>query len=258
MKITPLFICLAAASFSILPAAGAAPDLSDTAAYPVLSEANSALSGGSLYLDRKSIRVADIEGEDMILTASVVSLRPDGTAAVKTVTYKLDAAGKESIRGTDGTWQALPENSDDPAAVGAMLVRNELGREERREEFLNEIQQILLNKKNAPAETPPAAQGETPAAPKPAESAPSAPAVIPTAAVSPSEPASVKGEEKAPDAGTGEAGKAAPPETPAPAEKEAPPKEEPPQEKPKDTPPPPVVVDIQSHEPQVQIEVTKQ
>ncbi len=264
MKITPLLICLAAASLSILPAAGAAPDFSDSQAYPVLAQAGPA-AGSGLYLDRKSIRVADIAGEDMILTADILSPLPDGTAAVKTVTYKLDAAGKESIRGTDGTWQALPENSDDPAAVGAMLVRNELGREERREEFLNEIQQILLNKKKETAETPPAAQEETSAAPSPGESVPSAPAVIPTAAVSPKEPASVKGEEKAPAAPQGEAHKGASPETPAPPEQEntppeekSPPKEEPPQEKPKDTPPPPVVVDIQSHEPQVQIEVTKQ
>lgn len=237
MKITPLFICLAAASLPILPAAGAAPDLSDTEAYPVLAEASPALAGSGLYLDRNSIRVADIEGEDMILTASVISLLPDGTAALKTMTYKLDAAGNESIRGADGTWQALPENSDDPAAVGAMLVRNELGREERREEFLNEIQQILLRSKKAPPETP---------------------AVIPTAAASPKEPASVKKEEKSSDNRQSGTDKMASLKTAAPSEKEALSREAPPQEKPKDTPPPPVVVDIQSHEPQIYIEVTKQ
>lgn len=254
MKLSPLLAFLAAASLYAMPAA-AAPDLSDSQAYPVLAQAGPA-AGSGLYLDRHSIRVSDIDGEDIILSADILSPLPDGTAAVKTVTYKLDAAGKEYIQGAGGAWQDLPENSDDPAAVGAMLVRNELGREDRREEFLNEIQQILLRKKEASQEAPaPAETDDSPASAAKAEE-PGAPAAVPTSAVTAKAQAPGKGEEPSPSVKE----KKAPPEkeqSPS-AEKPAPKTEAPArEEKKKDAPPPAVVVDIQSHEPQVQIEVTK-
>ena len=253
MKLSPLLALLTAASLYAMPAA-AAPDLSDSQAYPVLAQAGPA-AGSGLYLDRHSIRVADIDGEDMILSADILSPLPDGTAAVKTVTYKLDAAGKEYMKDAGGAWQPLPENSDDPAAVGAMLVRNELGREERREEFLNEIQQILLRKKEAPQEAPAPSENNVPPAPSAETEEPDAAAAVPTAAVTAKAQAPVKGEES-----QAAEEKQAPPETKqAPsAEKPAPKTEAPAQkEKKKDVPSPAVVVDIQSHEPQVQIEVTK-
>lgn len=255
MKLSPLLALLTAASLYAMPAS-AAPDLSDSQAYPVLAQAGPT-AGSGLYLDRHSIRVADIDGEDMILSADILSPLPDGTAAVKTVTYKLDAAGKEYIRDAGGAWHSLPENSDDPAAVGAMLVRNELGREDRREEFLNEIQQILLRKKEAPQEAPaPSEKDALPASSGEAKE-PGAPSVVPTSSVTAKAQVPVKGEK--PSQGAEE--KEAPPEKgQAPSTEKPAPKEETPapEEKEKDGPPPAVVVDIQSHEPQVQIEVTKQ
>lgn len=255
---------LAAAAACLLSWPAGAKDVNwNSADYPVIHEADSAAGGSGLYLDRKSIRVADADGENLILQVDVVSFLPDRTAVSRQIFYKLDSAGNEFLLGPDGAWRELSENSEDPAAVGAILVRNELGRDDRRNEFLGQIQQILLKKKadESAAKAKPSpdhASGEkTPAAGtgKPAATSVSSGENLPDPSREPA-PSGEPAPKPAPNRKDGEPS-SKPPAAPSRQTGGKPGKTEKPAPQPDRKDSPDVVVNIESHEPQVQIEIKK-
>lgn len=142
-------LCFLAGGFS---ASAALPDdLGKASQYPVLQESAVSRQGplqNALYLDTSSIHVVDVDASGMVLQANVIERTGKDKTLTHGVRYHLAEDGSEKILGLDGNWYSLPENSDDPSAVAAMLVRAELGKPERREQFVTEIQKILLAKQN--------------------------------------------------------------------------------------------------------------
>lgn len=244
----------------------------------------------ALYLDMNSIHVADVADDGMIVTADVVEVPEKGSVTKHSTKYKLAADGSESILGLDGNWYVLPENSDDPAAVAAMKVRDELGNGEKREQFVTEIQHILLKKQGAGMESEPKAEGNpAPAAetsvttdaaasqpengtgeesPVPAGQTAEEGNLPPDAADAYAKSSAVRAESKPSDEGAasasdtasaksdeaGQAKEGNPPEEPT-ANTPAPKDSEPTESKPAPADPP-VVVQIESHQPpQVKVEI---
>lgn len=292
MCLVGVVLCLWAGGLS---ASAALPDdLGKAPQYLMLQGSRSTGRGpvqNALYLDTASIHVVDVEDSGMVLQADVIERTGKNKTLTHGVRYRLAEDGTESILGLDGKWYALPGNSDDPSAVGAMLVRSELGKPERREQFVTEIQQILLKKQAAPkekdahpvepvAEAAPAPSGDTAAAEAPEATETAAikeesieavqDAYAKSSAVKQEAQADLAAETKetAP-AKPADAGKTQPAgkETPAAPAKDTPPSVEkdkaedqaksqpakPSEEKAEN---PPVVVQIESHEPQIHIEIT--
>ncbi len=277
-----LLVCLSGSAVM----AAAPADFTNMSQYAMVQGARKNDRGAfqnALYLDMNSVHVVDVADDGMIVTADVLEVPEKGSVTKHSTKYKLGEDGKESILGLDGNWYVLPENSDDPAAVAAMKVRDELGNSDKREQFVTEIQHILLKKQagngsgesaGASATTPeraegnpapavqvePAADGATPAEQETLPEA-AADAYAKSSAVRPkpdkqadsSQAASAADEsEKAKDPDTQDNGSGdgepsadtAEPKDTVPTKKEAEPAD------------PPVMVQIESHQPpQVKVEI---
>lgn len=269
-------LCLWAGGFS---ASAALPeDLGKAAQYPMLQGSRSTGRGpvqNALYLDMMSVHVVDVEDSGMVVQANVIERTGKDKILTHGVRYRLSEDGTESILGLDGKWYVLPENSDDPSAVAAMLVRKELGNPDRREQFVTEIQHLLLKKQAA-------VQKEKPEAPETQERKQEAAREESPAAVENAYARSSAVKQEAQEELAAEAEETAAPAKPANEGKVKPVKKEtaaapskdtarskdkgtaedaaksrtsgPDAEEPAENPP--VVVQIESHEPQIHIEIT--
>lgn len=152
-----LLACLAGGAVS-----AASVDFQNNTQYAMVQGARKNERGtyqNALYLAMDSVHVVDVADDGMIVAADILEVSGNGSVTKHSTTYKLLADGREEILGLDGKWYPLPENSDDPAAIAAMKVRDELGNGEKREQFVAEIQKILLKKQGVAAEPQPAASG---------------------------------------------------------------------------------------------------
>lgn len=137
---------------AVLPfSAEAAPKdpLADRPSYAMLQEGKRRTKQPWLYLDKESVAIRDMEKDAFIVEALILEVRERGKTYGHLVTYRLTEK-ENQVKGLDGKWHALPENSDDPSAVAAFLIWKELGDPARREGFLTEIQQIMLRKGEVP------------------------------------------------------------------------------------------------------------
>lgn len=266
-----LLACLAGGAVSAAPS-----DFQNNSQYAVVQGARKNDRGAyqnALYLDMDSVHVADVSDDGMIVTADILEVPDTGSVTKHSTTYKLLADGREEILGLDGKWYPLPENSDDPAAIAAMKVRDELGNGEKREQFVAEIQKILLKKQGVGMEAQTKSSGAQAAETAKRNPAPESGVVTVAARTEVMSPAkeveavyeksSAVRPETAPSSedtkaadGENEGGTKASGESSEPSAQTAAPKDTLPEKEPSQPVDPPVVVQIESHQPpEVKVEI---
>lgn len=239
---------IAAMACCIGMAAGASAEAAPAPAAGKSAAEPAAAENGVLRVELPSVRVLDI-GEDMVTVAADVSVLTDGKwGKTRAAVYRLGQTGRVWERKPGGGWEALPE-AEDPAAAGvAEQIRSELGNPLRREEFLLEIQQILLRKGEAGKNSAPDTAMESKTVKNTGAKNQKAPARA-AADQDGQKPETAAGKKSDGNRRKMERDEKAKAGTEKKTVKKSP------DDRAKETKPEPVIVDIRSHEPQVVIEI---
>lgn len=103
----------------------------------------------ALYLDKGSIQVIDVDEEYVTVTADLLETANEKDFRRRSILFRMSAEGEQSVFGEDAAWHTFSGATDDPVAVASREVWQEMGKAERRDEFLQQIQQILVKKAEA-------------------------------------------------------------------------------------------------------------
>lgn len=103
-----------------------------------------------LFLDVSSITVTDATENEIDLAALLLEVHDGTYKKAMTADFKLDADGQYWTKNSQtGQWVKLPDHSDDPSAIAAMLIRQDMASAEHRQKYEDQLTQILYAKKKA-------------------------------------------------------------------------------------------------------------
>lgn len=99
---------------------------------------------GEAFLDEMSVHIIDADGDDIVAEAIVMHGGEDRRALIERKTYRLSDAGLDAVRSPEGEWQPIRAGSLDAACVD--YLRIVMDSDERREQFVHELQQVLMSR----------------------------------------------------------------------------------------------------------------
>lgn len=117
--------------------------------YPMISDtAPSDHDDGNtgVFLDVSSITITDVKENEIDLAAILLNVVSGSPVESKTVDFKLDAYGQYWTRMSDGSWMLLPDNSDDPFSIAAILIREDMTNPAHRPLYEKKVAQIIYEK----------------------------------------------------------------------------------------------------------------
>lgn len=120
--------------------AEALPETAETAGTPGILKGDD----GEAFLDEMSVHIIDADGDDIVAEAIVMHGGEDRRALIERKTYRLSDAGLDAVRSPEGEWQPIRAGSLDAACVD--YLRIVMDSDERREQFVHELQQVLMSR----------------------------------------------------------------------------------------------------------------
>lgn len=99
---------------------------------------------GEAFLDEMSVHIIDADGDDIVAEAIVMHGGEDRRVLIERKTYRLSDAGLDAVRSPEGEWQPIRAGSLDAACVD--YLRIVMDSDERREQFVHELQQVLMSR----------------------------------------------------------------------------------------------------------------
>lgn len=160
-----LGFCLAVCSFS--EAAASDPYyLNGDKNYPMIQNTGGIYNDGTtgLFLDLSTVTIEDVFEDGLAARVKLMNLVSDKETGEAWVHVRFDVDGRVWAQRTDGKWSEVSKNSDDPAALAVMFVREEMGDDARRSALTSQISKIMASKKDTLGKTAPSDDAKLPAA----------------------------------------------------------------------------------------------
>lgn len=102
-----------------------------------------------LFLDLSTMEIEDVFSDGLAAKVNVSDISQSNIVSVNTIHVRFAEDGRAWALRNDGKWQEVSEGSEDPASLAVYFVRQEMGDEKRRDDFMTQIEKISEEKTGA-------------------------------------------------------------------------------------------------------------
>lgn len=103
-----------------------------------------------LFMDLSTMEIEDVFSDGLAAKVNVSDISQNEVVSVNTIHVRFAEDGRAWVLRHDGKWQEVSEGSEDPASMAVYFVRQEMGDEKRRDDFMAQIEKISVEKTEEP------------------------------------------------------------------------------------------------------------
>ncbi len=109
-----------------------------------------------LFMDLSTLSIEGIFKDGLAAKVNVLDMEIGKLTESRTLHVRYADTGKAWVLRTDGKWQETSEGAEDPASMAVHFVKQEMGNDARRDEFMTQIEKIALENPGEPPSIVPA------------------------------------------------------------------------------------------------------
>ncbi len=109
-----------------------------------------------LFMDLSTLAIEGIFKDGLAAKVNVLELETGKFTESRTLHVRYADTGKAWVLRTDGKWQETSEGAEDPASMVVYFVKQEMGNDARRDEFMGQIEKLALENPGEPPSIVPA------------------------------------------------------------------------------------------------------
>ena len=99
-----------------------------------------------LFMDLSTMKIEDVFPDGLAASVSVSEITNASVVSTQVIHARFAEDGKTWIEQADGKWQEVSLDSEDPASLSVYFMKQEMGDDNRREDFTNQIEAIVSSK----------------------------------------------------------------------------------------------------------------
>ncbi len=103
-----------------------------------------------LFMDLSTLAIEGIFKDGLAAKVNVLELATGKLTETRTIHVRYADTGKAWVLRTDGKWQETSEGAEDPASMAVHFVKQEMGNDARRDEFMGQIEKIAMETPGEP------------------------------------------------------------------------------------------------------------
>ena len=109
-----------------------------------------------LFMDLSTLSIEGIFKDGLAAKVTVWEMATGKVSESRTLHVRYADTGKAWVLRTDGKWQETSEGAEDPASVAVHFVKQEMGNDARRDEFMGQIEKLAIENPGEPPSIVPA------------------------------------------------------------------------------------------------------
>ncbi len=109
-----------------------------------------------LFMDLSTLSIEGIFKDGLAAKVTVWELETGKLSESRTLHVRYADTDKAWVLGTDGKWQETAEGAEDPASMAVHFVKQEMGNDARRDEFMGQIEKLAMENPGEPPSIVPA------------------------------------------------------------------------------------------------------